>query len=49
MTIGRILFLMPTLAFSQVGMTNNQSSDKRSVADFVYVIQSKSILLIDSI
>ena len=33
MKIGRILFLMSALVFSQVGMTNNQSSDKRFVAE----------------
>ena len=38
MKIGRILFLMSALAFSQAGMANHQSSDKRSVADKMWVL-----------
>ena len=33
MKIGRILFLMSALAFSQAGMANHQASDKRAVAE----------------
>ena len=33
MKIGRILFLMSALAFSQAGMANHQASDKNSAAD----------------
>lgn len=40
------LFLMSALAFSQVEMTNNQSSDKRSVAEFVYMLFNHPILYI---
>ena len=37
---------MPALAFSQVEMTNNQSLDKRSVAEFVYMLFNHPILYI---
>lgn len=33
MKIGRILFLMSALAFSQAGMANHQAADKNSAAD----------------
>lgn len=38
MTIGRILFLMSALAFSQAGMANHQASDKNSAADKMWVL-----------
>lgn len=38
MKIGRILFLMSALAFSQVGMANHQASDKKSAADKTWVL-----------
>lgn len=41
-----LLLLMSALAFSQVGMANNQPSDKRSVAEFVYMLFNHPILYI---
>ena len=38
MKIGRILFLMSALAFSQAGMANHQASDKNSAADKMWVL-----------
>ena len=38
MKIGRILFLMSALAFSQVGMANHQTTDKKSAADKMWVL-----------
>ena len=40
MTIGRILFLMSALAFSQAGMANHQASDKNSAADKMWVLDA---------
>ena len=38
MKIGRILFLMSALAFSQAGMAKHQASDKNSAADKMWVL-----------
>lgn len=38
MKIGRILFLMSALAFSQAGKANHQASDKNSAADKMWVL-----------
>ena len=38
MKIGRILFLMSALAFSQVEMANRQASDKKSAVDKTWVL-----------
>ena len=40
MKIGRILFLMSALAFSQAGMANHQASDKNSAADKMWVLDA---------